>query len=167
MSLRRWARTYASSWRNVHLNVKPCRVVFVILSIEQAAFARLRRAKEDSSIHLAHRLANAKISPHNLFRRGGTAVDRAGLEIRFEDFGLNWTQFATTCLVFRPLHFLTPSRWTIVVTITPICFLRVTFLVYLHTRAYLRIQAQYFLVSLERELASLVYISPLLLGCYF
>jgi hypothetical protein len=27
-------------------------------------------------------LANAKISPHNLSRRGGRAVDRAGLENR-------------------------------------------------------------------------------------
>jgi len=53
-----------------------------VVDIEQGAFARLRRAKGDCSIHLAHRLANAKISPHNFSRRGGRAVDRAGLENR-------------------------------------------------------------------------------------
>ena len=96
-------------------------------SIEQAAFARLRRTKGDCSIHLAHRLANAKISPHNLSRRGGRAVDRAGLEIRIQDFALNWTGFAHSVPVFDEFTFLIRVNWTGVVARALNFFERVTF----------------------------------------
>jgi hypothetical protein len=78
-----------------------------------------------------------------LFREAKRIIETGpdGLEIRFEDFALNWTQLAASFLVSRPLHFLTRSRWTSVVTIAHICFLWVTFSVYLHTPAYLRTQA--------------------------
>jgi hypothetical protein len=36
--------------------------------------------------------------------RGGRAVDRAGLEIRFEDFDLNWTRFASNGLFSQALR---------------------------------------------------------------
>jgi hypothetical protein len=72
-------------------------------------------------------LANAKISPHDLSWRGGRAVDRAGLEIRIQDFGLNWTGFPSTVLVFDKFTFLIRVNWTGVVARALNFFERVTF----------------------------------------
>jgi hypothetical protein len=91
------------------------------------------------AIHLAHRLANAKIGPHNLSRRGGRAVDRAGLEIRIQDFGLNWTGFAPSVLVFDKFTFLIRVNWTGVVASALNFFERVTFVGYLPSDVRVRV----------------------------
>jgi hypothetical protein len=68
-------------------------------------------------------LLASKIAP----RRGGRAVDRAGLEIRIQDFGLNWTAFTSSALVFDEFTFLVRVNWTGAVGSALNFFQRVTF----------------------------------------
>jgi hypothetical protein len=84
-------------------------------------------------------LANAKISPHKLSRRGGRADDRAGLEIRIQDFGLNWTDFAPSVPVFDEFTFLIRVNWTGVVATALNFFERVTFLGYVTSNVRVRV----------------------------
>jgi hypothetical protein len=109
------------------MNIPRCPGTFETVGEAVASEGRQRRPLQHSACSSYQRWHTSR--EQDCARRGGRAVDCAGLEIRFEDFGLNWTQFARTVLVVRPLQFLTPSRWTIVVAIIPIFFLRVTFLV--------------------------------------
>ena len=75
-------------------------------------------------------------------------VDGSGLEIRIQDFGLNWTGFAPSGLLFDEFIFFVRVNWTGVDANALIFFERVTFAGYsanhgykppkAGTRAYLR-----------------------------
>jgi len=58
-------------------------------------------------------------------------VDGSGLEIRIQDFGLNWTACATIVLAFHLSIFLTLVNWTRLDTIGLNIFVRVTIVGYL------------------------------------
>ena len=66
-------------------------------------------------------------------------VDCAGLEIRIQDFGLNWTGFATSVLVFHEFTFLMLVNWTGVVASALNFFERVTFVGYVSSGVRVRV----------------------------
>src|SRR6266581_1662793 len=67
------------------------------------------RRGDDCSIYLAHHFADAKISAHNFSRRGGRAVDCAGLENRKAERPREFESHPLRHFDLEPLTRLTPK----------------------------------------------------------
>ena len=90
-------------------------------------FDRRKRSRRRFRAAVAHRRRDGKILYRAVPRRGGRVVDGSGLEIRIQDFGLNWTGFATSVLVFGNSIVRVLCEWTDVTPNAPNFLVRVTF----------------------------------------